>query len=190
MKRYFLTAMVATCCTTAFAQYRQVTLPEKSQRTAYKDHSSQDTGFWCAVDVDGGSSLMYGKTNMQYTNLLFTGGYRINEFLRVGAGLGLRTYVHNNNVRHSDSPLALPLFVNTRGNILSAMDREAVPFWSVNAGGVVGDGFLLNPTLGYSFGGSRHNFLIGLSYTLSSFTDLTNAKRTYSYLGVTLGYEF
>lgn len=190
MKRFLLTTLVATCCTTAFPQYRQVTLPEKPVRTGYKDVNSQDNGFWCAVDADGGSSLMYGKTNLQYTNLLFTGGYRMSEYLRIGAGLGLRAYVNNNEVRKSDSPLALPLYVNARGNILSAMDREAVPFWSVNVGGVVGDGFLFNPTLGYSFGGLRHNFLVGLSYTLSSFTDNTKAKRTYSYLGVKLGYEF
>lgn len=189
MKRYLLTALVTMCCATAFSQYRQVTLPEKPTRTGYKDLNSKDNGFWCAVDADGGSSLN-GRSNLLYTGLLFTGGYRVNEYLRIGAGFGLRAYISNNEVRKSDSPLAIPLFVNARGNILSAMDREAVPFWSVNIGGAVGDGFLLNPTLGYSFGGLRHNFLVGLSYTLSSFTDYMNAKRTYSYLGIKLGYEF
>lgn len=190
MTHYLSTVLVSLCCTTAFSQYRPVTLPQKPVRTEYKDLNSQDNGFWCAVDVDGGSSLMYGKTNLQYANLLFTGGYRINEYLRIGVGLGLRTYVNNNEVRKSDSPLALPLFVNARGNILSAHDREAVPFWSVNAGGVVGDGLLFNPTLGYSFGGLRHNFLVGLSYTLSTFTDNAQHKCTYNYLGVKVGYEF
>lgn len=190
MKHYLLLALVVSFCTNAFSQYRQITLPEKPIRTEYKDHGSQDKGFWCAVDIDGGSSLMYGKTNLQYTNLLFTGGYRINEYLRIGGSLGLRTYVNNNELRDSDSPLAFPLTVSARGNILSTLDREAVPFWSVNIGGVVGEGFMLNPTLGYSFGGLRHNFLVGLSYTLSNFIDSAQQSRTYSYLGVKVGYEF
>jgi hypothetical protein len=77
-----------------------------------------------------------------------------------------------------------------RGNFISAYDRDGVPFWSINAGYAVNDGVFASPTIGYSFGGLRNNFLIGISYTISRFKDYKKENTTFSYFGLKLGYEF
>lgn len=174
----------------SFAQYREVRTLQQPKETNYRDYTSQEQGFWYAVEAEGGSSIMEHKTNMQYVNLTFTGGYRINEYLRVGAGFGGRMYVNNASVRNSNSKFGIPIFANIRGNIISAKDRDGVPFWSVNVGGITNDGAFLSPTIGYSFGGLRNNFQVGVSYTLSNLKDNTGVRQNYSYFGLKLGYEF
>lgn len=174
----------------SFAQYREVRTLQQPKETNYRDYTSQEQGFWYAVEAEGGSSIMDHKTNMQYVNLTFTGGYRINEYLRVGAGFGGRMYVNNASVRNSNSKFGIPIFANIRGNIISAKDRDGVPFWSVNVGGITNDGAFFSPTIGYSFGGLRNNFQVGVSYTLSNLKDNTGVRQNYSYFGLKLGYEF
>ncbi|HCD66784.1 MAG TPA: hypothetical protein DEQ66_11265 [Prevotella sp.] len=174
----------------SFAQYREVRTLQQPKETNYRDYTSQEQGFWYAVEAEGGSSIMEHKTNMQYVNLTFTGGYRINEYLRVGAGFGGRMYVNNASVRNSNSKFGIPIFANIRGNIISAKDRDGVPFWSVNVGGITNDGAFFSPTIGYSFGGLRNNFQVGVSYTLSNLKDNTGVRQNYSYFGLKLGYEF
>ncbi|MBE6288563.1 MAG: hypothetical protein E7099_10375 [Mediterranea massiliensis] len=172
-----------------YAQYRQVNLPEKANLPAYKDLTAENKGFWCAFEAEGGSSIMELKPNMQFVGLTVTGGYRISEYLRLGVGFGGRMYVNNADIRDTQSKFGIPIYVNARGNFVSAYDRDGVPFWSVNIGGVTKEGLYLNPTIGYSFGGIRNNFYIGLSYTLSNFKDCTKTRQTYSSLGLKIGYE-
>lgn len=57
----------------SFGQYRDVRMPEQPKGSNYRDYTSQEQGFWCAVETEGGSSIMEHKTNMQYVNLTFTG---------------------------------------------------------------------------------------------------------------------
>lgn len=174
----------------AYAQYREVKLPEKPTLPEYKDYITQQQGFWYSIEAEGGSSIMSEKTNMQFVQLTTTAGYRFSEFLRVGAGLGGRMYVHNADVRDTNNKFGVPIFANIRGNLISAYDIDGVPFWSLNIGGITTEGFFASPTLGYSFGGLRNNFLIGLSYTISTFTDCTKENVAYSYFALKLGYEF
>lgn len=190
MKRFLLALFFIVVSAGAYAQYRDVKLPEQPKQKGYRDYSTEDAGFWFAVEAEGGSSIMEHKKNMQYTNLLVTGGYRLNEYLRAGVGLGGRAYLHNADVRDSNNKFVMPLFVNVRGNIVSASERDGVPFWSLNVGGITSEGFFASPTIGYSFGGLRNNFLIGLSYTVSSFKDSKKDDVVYSYFGLKLGYEF
>lgn len=190
MKKILMTILLVAAILPASAQYRDVQLPEKPKQRAYTDFTRQEQGFWFAVEADGGSSIMSGRTNMQYVEVTATAGYRFSEFIRVGAGLGGKMYVHNAEVRGTDNKFGVPIFANVRGNLLSAYDRDGVPFWSVNIGGITNEGFMFSPTVGYSFGGLRNNFLIGITYTLTNFTDWTNSKTTYSYFGLKLGYEF
>lgn len=173
-----------------FAQYREVCLPEQPKKDNYRDYTSEEKGFWYAVEAEGGSSIMEHKTNMQYVDLTFTGGYRISEYLRVGVGFGGRMYVNNASVRNTDSKYAIPIFANARGNFISAQDRDGVPFWSVNVGGITKDGIFFSPAVGYSFGGIRNNFQISVAYTLSNLKDKSGVKQNYSYFGLKLGYEF
>lgn len=174
----------------SFAQYREVRMPDQPKTSNYRDYTSQSQGFWYAIEAESGSSIMEHRTNMQYVNLTFTGGYRISEFLRFGVGFGGRMYVNNASVRHADSKYGIPIFANVRGNIVSAQDRDGVPFWSVNVGGITKDGVFFSPTIGYSFGGLRNNFQVGVAYTLSNLKVNTGEKLNYSYFGLKLGYEF
>lgn len=190
MKRILFLAVLFSVMISAAAQYRDVVLPEKPSKTAYKDYNGEETGFWCAVELEGGSSVMQHKTNAQFAGLTWTGGYRFNEYLRVGAGVGGKWYVHNAGIRDTKDKFGFPIFANVRGNFISAYHRDGVPFWSVNVGGITQEGFFANPVVGYSFGGLRNNFQIGLSYTLSCFKNCAKENTTYSYLGIKLGYEF
>ena len=179
-----LTAVVAS------AQHRDVKLPETPKQSNYRDYSTANSGFWCAVDVDGGSSVMAVRSNMQYVGASVTGGFRLNEFLRMGVGVGARIYVNNADVRDTDNRVGIPVVANVRGNIISAYDRDGVPFWSLNIGGITSEGFFASPTIGYSFGGLRNNFQIGLTYTISSFRNSLKENVAYSYFGLRMGYEF
>lgn len=190
MRKILLSFIIAAFATTASAQYRDVKLPDQPKQKGYRDYTSEDKGFWFAVEAEGGSSIMEQKRNMQYAEATFTGGYRLNEYLRLGAGLGCRYYAHNADVRHTDSKFGIPLFANVRGNMISASERDGVPFWSLNIGGITNEGFFASPTIGYSFGGLRNNFLIGVSYTISTFKNSANDNTAYSYFGLKLGYEF
>ena len=190
MKKKIFSILVTLMALTVNAQYRDVKLPETPKHTNYKTYEKENSGFWCGIDVEGGSSVMEQKTNMQYANLSWTGGYRFSEFLRLGAGLGARYYVHNANVRNTDSKFGIPIFANLRGNFISAYDRDGVPFWSFNIGGITHEGFFVSPTFGYSFGGLRHNFQIGISYTIVCFKNSSEKNAAYSYFGLRLGYEF
>lgn len=190
MRKAIITLLAMASAMTGYAQYRDVKLPEKPAEREYRDYSSHDKGFWCAVEAEGGSSIMSDLPNMQHVTLTFTGGYRISEYLRLGVGAGGRVYVNNADVRNTDNRFGVPVFANARGNFISAYDRDGVPFWSFNIGGVTNDGFFASPAIGYSFGGLRDNFQIGLTYTIAAFKDCTQTSRAYSYFGLKLGYEF
>lgn len=190
MKRLLISIIALVVTLSVNAQYRDVKFPEKPKLTGYRNYEREDAGFWYAIEAEGGSSIMAQHTNMQYVNLSFIGGYRISEFLRLGAGVGGRMYVTHANVRNTNNKFGVPIFANVRGNFISAYDRDGVPFWSLNIGGITNEGVFASPSIGYSFGGLRNNFQISLSYTITSFTDYTKTKQAYSYVGLKLGYEF
>lgn len=190
MKKIILFILMLLAIMSAEAQYRDVKLPDKAQQKGYKDYNGTDNGFWCSIEADGGSSVMIHSPNMQYAGLSFTGGYRFSEYVRVGVGFGGRVYVNNADVRDTDNRFGIPVFANVRGNFISAYDRDGVPFWSLNVGGITNEGFFASPTVGYSFGGLRNNFQIGLSYTITSFRNSSKIDMVYSYFGLKLGYEF
>lgn len=172
------------------AQYRDVKLPEKPNNSGYRDYQSQESGFWCSFEADGGSSIMEGRRNMQYADVTFSGGYRLNEYLRLGVGFGGRMYVNNAKVRQTDSKFGVPVFAAARGNFISAYDRDGVPFWSVRLGGIIKEGIYFSPSVGYSFGGIRNNFQVGIAYDLINPKDFTGDRRIYSGFSLRLGYEF
>lgn len=190
MKKLLLSLIVFGAAISVSAQYRNVKLPDKPEQTDYINYERENAGFWYAIEAEGGSSIMAQHTNMQYVNLSFVGGYRFSEYLRLGAGVGGRMYVTNASVRDTDNKYGVPIFANARGNLISAYDRDGVPFWSLNIGGITNEGVFVSPSVGYSFGGLRNNFLISLSYTITFFTDYTKTKQAYSYVGLKLGYEF
>ena len=173
------------------AQEPKVKLPEPSRRVAYKDYAQSDKGFWCSVEVNGGSSLILNHTNVQRVGTIFTTGYRISEFFRVGAGLGASYYVNGNkDVRGDNNAMVMPLFVNVRGNAISHESREAVPYWSMDIGTMLGDGLFLSPTLGVRIGQARNALLLGLRYTLAEIDACPNYSTTVNFFSFNIGYEF
>lgn len=190
MKRLLLFVSIVFGTVAVNAQYRDVNLPDVPKQTNYRNYEKENSGFWFSADIEGGSSVMANYPNIQYAGFALTGGYRLNEFFRFGAGLGLRYYIHNACVRNTNNKFGIPIFANVRGNFISAYDRDGVPFWSFNVGGITHEGFFASPTLGYSFGGLRNNFQIGISYTITCFKNNYLTNTAYSYFSLKLGYEF
>ncbi len=191
MKKTFILILLSLSAMTVDAQQRrEVRLPDAPPKPNYKNYDMEDKGFWCAADIEAGSSTMFHHKNMQYTNVSATSGYRLNEYLRFGAGIGLRYYANNADIKENDDAIGFLYFGNVRGNMMASYDRDGVPFWSVNFGSISTEGAFISPTLGYSMGGLRHNIQVGLSYTLSTFTNHALKKVTYNNFGIKVGYEF
>ncbi len=194
-KAFTLCLGLAMFATASWAQ-SEVTLPQRPNRPAYTDYQLTDKGFWCAAEVEGGSTVLIEKTNMQSAQLTFTAGYRFNEYLRVGAGFGGKYYVNNNSARRGTAnEWTLPIFVNARGNFMSQADRSVVPYWSVNIGAAVNDGFFFAPTVGARFGEKRNSWLLGLTYGFSQINqnhvpDGFGGPKAVSSLSLHIGYEF
>ena len=134
--------------------------------------------------------MMVNKKNVAMAGASFGGGYRFSQFLKVGVGLGVLYYPNNSNVRNSDNYVAMPLFFNVRGNFLSEEIRRTVPFWSVNIGSTVPDGFFMTPSVGLRVGEKRNAFLISIGYTLRHLKSYPQSVDFYSGVLVKLGYEF
>lgn len=171
------------------AQDRVIKMPEAPSKT----HNIADEGgspIWCAIDVGGGSTAMENKKNVAMVGASYTIGYRISQYLKVGVGLGVLYYPNSKNVRDTEKHLAMPLFVNVRGNILSDDIRRTVPFWSVNVGTSIPDGGFLSPSVGLRIGEKRNAFLISVGYTLRHLKSYQENNSNYSGALLKLGYEF
>lgn len=179
-----------------WAQYNKVNLPEKPNRPQYVDHTQCEKGFWCAAEFEGGSTVMLNHCNMQSAQITYTAGYRFNEFLKIGAGVGSKYYVSNNDRRRGvANSWTFPIYANIRGNLISQVDRSMVPYWSVNIGSVINDGFFVSPSLGLRFGEQRNSWMLGVSYSYNQIktkkleAPATKLKST-SALLLHVGYEF
>lgn len=84
----------------------------------------------------------------------------------------------------------MPIFLNARGNFISQDVREIVPFWSVDLGGVIRDGFMFTPSIGARIGEQRSAFLVSLGYSLRTINAKENHTKTRNYIVLKLGYEF
>jgi len=173
---------------TVLAQERVIRMPEAP--AAKLNIAEADNGFWCVIEAGGGSTLMEGWRNVAMLGLSYTGGYRLNQYLKVGAGLGILYYPNGENVRSTSRKLAMPIFLNLRGNILSDEYRQTVPFWSVNVGTTMPDGFFMTPSVGLRFGEKRNAFLVSLGYTLRHLKTVSAHGSNYSGALVKIGYEF
>lgn len=172
-------------------------LPKIDDKSVQEDYSENKTGFWIATEIGGAYSLRISNPNFGYGELDVTAGYRFNEYLRLGLGLGARTYIDNSAVRVKKSSWALPVFANVRGNFIPTQYRTTVPYYSVDLGGTAPDGFLFRPSVGLRIGQERQAFLISVGYVCQQMTVLTPhkywdemRKTTLSFLSIRLGYEF
>ena len=96
----------------------QVRLPERPNRPQYVDHSELDNGFWCAIEGKVGSSIQFNANNAQRAGLTFTGGYMVNEYLKIGFGVGANYYFnHNDRLRDTNILWNVPIYFDIRGNL-------------------------------------------------------------------------
>ena len=103
----------------------------------------------------------------------------------------IKVYVNNGpKLRAYDSNWTAPFFVNARGNFMAQEDRGFSPYWSMNVGYVVKDGFFMSPTLGIRYGAMRSDFLLGISYSLNRIDNWPTVDKFTHSLMLTLGYEY
>lgn len=170
MRKYIVIAVLLGISLCSHGQDKNVILPEKPNRSNYVDHSTKESGFWCAAQIGAG----FGDTAF-LAQLDIIGGYRFSEFLRIGIGVSPRLGLKST-----------PLYFDARGNIISQVDRMYSFYWNAEMGYAIDDGIYLSPGLGMRFGGIRHNFLVSVNYTMQGFKDV-GVKH---FAGVRIGYEF
>ena len=162
-----------------------VRLPQRPNRPAYHDHTQSDNGFWCAIEAQGGSSVIFDKKNAVRAGVSVLGGYMVNEFFKLGLGLGGSCYL-----THNDVAWTVPVFVDLRGNFGSQEVRNCVPYWSMDFGAVVNDGVFFSPTIGLRFGEKRNSWLLGLNYTISQIDNKKPYPSSVSFVSLKAGFEF
>lgn len=155
-----------------------------------ENYSTYQRGFWIAGQLSGAYTLNLTKKNVPMVELDVVGGYRFNEYLRAGIGFGGRYYINNDHMRDSHIAWAFPLYANVRGNIIPTAYHTVVPYYSLDIGGAIRDGFMWRPTIGMRVGQARSAFLLGLTYTGQCYKAVGGKNRYGSFLGLTLGYEY
>lgn len=188
MRKKILTLLLFTIAICAGAQEREIKMPNDPSRNS--NIAEMEQGFWCSIEIGGGSTAMEGRKNIAMAGAEFTGGYRLSQYLRAGVGIGVLYYPNNDNVRDKKSHLAMPLYINARGNMLSEEYRRTVPYWSVNVGTTLPDGFFFSPAVGLRIGEKRNAFLISVGYTLRKFSVPESKDDSFSGALLKLGYEF
>ena len=170
--------------------YSEPKTPSISPTSSLNDYATFDRGFWMSVQYMGAYSLFLTEHCTPWTELNIVGGYRFNQYLKVGIGFGARYYFENSKLRNRNNEWSFPIFATVRGNIISDEYRTVVPYYSVEIGGTIRDGFMWRPTFGLRIGQSRSAFLVGLNYTGQNLPYKNNINRYVSSIGLSVGYEF
>ncbi len=134
MKKILMILVTLCAACTMQAQDRTIKMPTEKGKTSFNP-AEQEKGYWCALEVGGGATTMEGRKNLPMGEIIFSNGYRINQYLKVGVGIGALYYIANNNeVRGTTRKLSMPLFATLRGNFLNEDTRSVVPYWTANVG--------------------------------------------------------
>lgn len=191
MRKAIWSLLLLTLATIVQAQDRIIKMPEAPKQSKYTEFSLKEKGYWWSADVAVGPALAFREKTLLTTGVNFVNGYRFDDFLRVGIGIGAQYHaLHNNDIRDTDIKWTMPIFLNARGNFVSQGVREIVPFWSVDLGGVIRDGFMFTPSIGARIGAQRSAFLISLGYSLRTIDAKEDHAKTRNYIVLKLGYEF
>lgn len=194
MKKTVITFLLLLFVGQVFAQ-GDTSLSQRPKRTAYQDpnHPGSYSGLWGAFEVNGGTSVIFssGKCNAQRVGLSAIAGYRFNEYFKVGLGVGGHYYFRHNDIfRNTTSKLNMPIFLDVRGSLISQDTRELVPFWGMDIGTMINDGFFISPTFGLKLGDVDSSWLIGLSLTLQKVKNKEPNPSKVCFASLKVGYEF
>lgn len=199
MKRLIFSFIAIIMAVSAWSQENEVRrFPEIHNNDAQKKYYEYNVGFWISAEVNSGYAFRTRHSNFGYTELDVTGGYRFNQYLKAGLGLGARYYFDNNKVRFKTGKWVMPIFLNVRGNFIPDDYRNVVPFYSVDLGGTAQDGFMFRPSVGLRIGQKRSAFIVALGYCGQDVTSFSYnedgdkfRKRSFvSLMNLKLGYEF
>ena len=216
VRKVLLLVLTLIVISPVFAQYYRYGLqqPQNDDRdkkeNTYKDtyFFKKDNGFWFSAEAIGGYSANVSDDmiNTPFAEIDLYVGYRINEFVRVGLGMGPRYYFMPKDgkeiLRRRESNWSMPIMLNLRGNFIPQDYRTVVPYYSLDIGGAVTDGFMLRPTIGIRCGERRSAFLLGISYMLQNMRGWgikydengvgyrAKVDHATSFFALRLGYEF
>lgn len=184
---------------------KQPLLPKESNEVNTRTLSSRNDNknhFWWGADLYGFYSCYSCSNNKPMTELSVTLGYRFNEYLKVGVGVGTRYYfdadkkdIGNRQRKESLINLSIPIFVNLRGHLSSSRERSVIPYYSLSFGASINDGVMIRPTIGLRIGDyDRSAFLIGFNYmgqTLKLPSNHIDKEKSFTtFIGLNIGYEF
>lgn len=167
-----------------------VILPQKPHVSGFVDHGDLDCGYFVAIEANGGSTVMFKRRNTPFIGADVVNGYRFNEYLRVGVGLGAKVYTNNDEVRKSSIPWTFPIYADVRGNMVSQRSRSVVPYWNLNIGTECRDGFFFSPIIGLRVGENRSSFLIGVGYSYNQMETFRSSSEGRDLVVLKLGYEY
>lgn len=170
--------------------YTEPATPEVTKDPALSDYADYDKGFWIRATLSGAYSLFLSKKNVPLTELDIAGGYRVNQYVKAGVGVGFRYYINNSELRKDRHAWSFPIYATFEGNIIDETYRSVVPYYSVDLGGAIRDGFMWRPTIGIRIGQPRSAFILGITYTGQTLEYKTGNNKYCSALGLTLGYEY
>lgn len=195
LKKFLASCLMLTACAGAYAQENTINrIPEVGKDNTQNVYTDYDKGFWCAGDLLGGYSMNMTGHNMAFAEIDYNAGYRFNEFLKVGAGLGCRYYFDQEYLRRGDIKLAMPIYATVRGNFMPGKYRTVVPFYSFDIGGTVRDGFMVRPAVGIRVGEPRKAFTASIVYMGQNNLIYNNlgekANKFRSFVALRLGFEY
>lgn len=195
MKKTLSILVCLLCVLGVSAQENQIKrIPKVGHDNEQQNYRTLENGFWVATELSGGASCNVDSRNLYFSELDVTFGYRFSQFFKIGVGLGPRYYFHQAGLRRSHIRWAMPLYATVRGNIMSSVYRNVVPYWGLEAGATVRDGLMFRPTIGIRFGEQRNAFTLGLSYMgqeLATYNDRGEKDKKYTnFVCLRLGYEF
>ena len=178
----------------------QIRLPERPNRPAFVDETMLEQGFWFAVETYAATGVVPNYTNAQRVDGQVTFGYMVNEFLKLGVGVGANCYFNKNDeVRNTSNKWTIPVYFDMRGTLITQEVRTLVPYWSFDIGYAAYDGFFFQPTIGLRLGERRGSWLFGVSYIFQQLDnrrhfdghyEVNDFPKTGSFLALKLGYEF
>lgn len=194
MKKFitFLLLSVSLIASAQQSQQRDVKMPTESNLgEKFTDYTKLNSGFFCVAQVSTAYTLNPSPRSFGFSDVSGIAGYRFNQYLRAGVGIGARYYYSVGDYRNMSHKFGLPLFLDLRGNFIPDAYRDVVPFWSIDLGATFPDGVMFRPSVGIRVGEPRSAFVLSLGYVGQKIRTFSGEKKDFtSGISLSLGYEF